>query len=582
MGCFLRPIDGHGGIRLDTGGEGMPHALAEELGRTPLSRSLAASILRAKDHAGAKGHRFVTLEHLLLALAEDEEAALVLAACNVDLNRLGADVAAHLAGLEREPPGGPAPVLAPEVKRIIEYAAAAAQQGRRNQVDGAIVLAAMVGEGRSMAAEFLRAQELTFEAVVHTLQQQAQARAAATAQNGAALPSTEEILANARERIAAGRGPIGRTPPAATRRVAEPEREKPQQPAARPALGDRAQPLPPVFADRDGFPPPTGTRGVAAGDRDEPSDSGPQTRKVDPEAAAMSGSEAHTEESPARTPPPLPARPPPDEEGSAPLRSEPRAADDQEPPPLPDWMRTRQIGPGHANSVGSLPPPIAHAEGALPLPPVGKRTPDRPPPALEPPRRPLAARLPRVEQAKPAVEPGQLIENIPRRMRVGVTETVEVRIGRAEADIAGGMGGGGPPVRHDVYITKAMSVRLRAPGGGFRIDAASPETQWTEATMGPLSSDYAVWRFSVTPEQRGEAVLQLVVAARVLGRDGIMAETALPEHVINVRVRANYVRSTLHVSGWLAALAAGGIIGRMGEDALAWALKLIATVGASI
>ena len=197
----------------------MPQALADELGRIPLSRSLATTIVRAKDHASAKGHRLVTLEHLLLALIEDEEAAPVLVACKADLERLGQDVAGHLARLERDPPGGPfQPNIAPELKRIVEYAASAAQQGRRSQVDGAIVLAAMIGEGQSVAAGFLRAQELTFEDVVHTLQQQAQERAIGAQQNGAVPPSAEDIIASARERIAAAsRGTGGRVTPSGSR-----------------------------------------------------------------------------------------------------------------------------------------------------------------------------------------------------------------------------------------------------------------------------------------------------------------------------------------------------------------------------
>jgi hypothetical protein len=179
------------------------------------------------------------------------------------------------------------------------------------------------------------------------------------------------------------------------------------------------------------------------------------------------------------------------------------------------------------------------------------------------------------------VDSGQIVENIPRRMRVGITETVEVRIGHAGAHLTDGLQGSGAPVRHDAFITKAMSVRLRAPGGGFIIDSASPDTQWIQSTVGPLASDFAAWRFSITPTRRGAAVLQLVVAARVVGRDGITAETALPERVISVHVRTNYVRATIRVSAWLAALAIGGAVGRMGEDALAYALKLINGIGAA-
>ena len=66
-------------------------------------------------------------------------------------------------------------------------------------------------------------------------------------------------------------------------------------------------------------------------------------------------------------------------------------------------------------------------------------------------------------------------------MRVGVPALVEVRIARADVQAAGrGLQGGGAAYRHEVMVTKAMSVRLRAPDGGFYIETASPETQWIE------------------------------------------------------------------------------------------------------
>ena len=133
-----------------------------------------------------QGHRTMTLEHLLLALTEDEEAALVLMGCSVDLIRLRDDIAGYLGQLnDRAPPDSTSkPVIAPELKRIIEYAAAAAQQAKRSNVNGAITLAAMIGEGRSMAASFLRAQGFTFEVAVRVLQQQGKPQSAARGQSG--------------------------------------------------------------------------------------------------------------------------------------------------------------------------------------------------------------------------------------------------------------------------------------------------------------------------------------------------------------------------------------------------------------
>jgi hypothetical protein len=194
-------------------------------------------------------------------------------------------------------------------------------------------------------------------------------------------------------------------------------------------------------------------------------------------------------------------------------------------------------------------------------------------PAPGAPARPLdPARVHR----RPSVEPGQLVENIPRRMRVGTTESVEVRIARDDVPgVSSGLQGQAPPVRHDLVITKAMSVRLRAPDGGFAIESASPETQWTEPSLTPLSSDFASWRFLVTPQKRGDATLQLVVAARVVGRDGIVAETALPDRVISVRVRTNYVRTGLRGAAWLAALVIGGVVGKLGEDVFTTVAQLV-------
>ncbi len=571
-----------------------------------MSRSLATTIVRAKDYASAKGHRLVTLEHLLLALIEDEEAAPVLVACKADLDRLGQDVAAYLARQEREPPGGSLqPNIAPELKRIVEYAASAAQQGRRSQVDGAIVLAAMIGEGQSVAAGFLRAQELTFEDVVRTLQQQAQERAVAAQQNGAVPPSAEDIIANARERIAAAsRGTGGRVSPLTEPRGPQPGGRGPATSQQNAGLGDRARP--PIFAERPReLPAGVMARPATQHDAGSTSAEAPKQEPSQPtqqDASTTGTVQAEVSEQVAvRAPPPLPQSPQKDDVAADPpprAEAEPSHSDEQ--PPLPDWMKARQLNPGHGPAGGPPPPPPVRDEpkptqhtsrslraaldGVSQQPAHDAADPgNRPPPTLEAaPRRAAAApaRVPRLAE-KPAVEPGQIVENIPRRMRVGITETVEVRIGHAGAHLTDGLQGSGAPVRHDAFITKAMSVRLRAPGGGFIIDSASPDTQWIQSTVGPLASDFAAWRFSITPTRRGAAVLQLVVAARVVGRDGITAETALPERVISVHVRTNYVRATIRVSAWLAALAIGGAVGRMGEDALAYALKLINGIGAA-
>lgn len=192
----------------------------------------------------------------------------------------------------------------------------------------------------------------------------------------------------------------------------------------------------------------------------------------------------------------------------------------------------------------------------IPLPPLGAgRTPSAPQGA-----RPAGARV--------RAEVGQLVENIPRTMRVAVPVLVEVRIARSDVqNLAEGMQGGGDVQQHEVTITKAMSVRLRAPDGGFFIESASPETQWIEKTTLLSTDDFASWRWHVTPREKGRKRLQLVISARTVGSDGVAAETALPDQVITVRVRTNYGKSFARGTGWVAAALVGGLIAKFGEGA---------------
>ncbi|MEY4878932.1 MAG: hypothetical protein RJB62_401, partial [Pseudomonadota bacterium] len=53
-----------------------------------LSRSLEQALHRAIRLASERHHEYATLEHLLLALVDDSDAAQVMRACNVDLEKL--------------------------------------------------------------------------------------------------------------------------------------------------------------------------------------------------------------------------------------------------------------------------------------------------------------------------------------------------------------------------------------------------------------------------------------------------------------------------------------------------------------
>src|ERR1043166_9863485 len=60
------------------------------------SRSLEQSLHRALALANERHHEYATLEHLLLALIDDQDAAAVMRACNVDLDKLRRSVTTYL------------------------------------------------------------------------------------------------------------------------------------------------------------------------------------------------------------------------------------------------------------------------------------------------------------------------------------------------------------------------------------------------------------------------------------------------------------------------------------------------------
>ncbi len=168
----------------------MPQSFAEHLKSFPLSPNLGQSLERAHGFAREQSHRLVTLEHLLLALTEDPEAVIIMQSANVDLARLTTNVSDHLGRLmeDMRADGAVEPRPDPELLRVLQAAATAALQSRRRQIDGAIVLAAVVGDGKSPAAGMLKALGMTFEEAIRALQR-ANTKARLTPQTKPAAPA---------------------------------------------------------------------------------------------------------------------------------------------------------------------------------------------------------------------------------------------------------------------------------------------------------------------------------------------------------------------------------------------------------
>src|SRR6476659_2511566 len=147
-----------------------------------LSRNLEQTLHRALAHANERRHEYATLEHLLLALTEDQDAITVLRACSVDLDRLRRDVLTYvdneLTSLVSNHSEDAKPTAS--FQRVLQRAAIHVQSSGREEVTGANVLVAMFAERESHAIYFLQEQDMTrFDAVNYISHGIAKARARA-------------------------------------------------------------------------------------------------------------------------------------------------------------------------------------------------------------------------------------------------------------------------------------------------------------------------------------------------------------------------------------------------------------------
>ncbi|RPH69521.1 MAG: ATP-dependent Clp protease ATP-binding subunit ClpA, partial [Hyphomicrobiales bacterium] len=127
------------------------------------SRSLEKALHRALALANERQHEYATLEHLLLSLIDDNDAAAVMKACNVDLDVLRRSLVSYidteLSGMitaereESKPTAG--------FQRVIQRAVIHVQSSGREEVTGANVLIAIFAERESHAAFFLQEQDMT-------------------------------------------------------------------------------------------------------------------------------------------------------------------------------------------------------------------------------------------------------------------------------------------------------------------------------------------------------------------------------------------------------------------------------------
>ncbi len=128
-----------------------------------LSRDLEVTLNQAFKGARAKRHEFMTVEHLLLALLDNDVAAKVLRACGADISRLRTDLSDFVDSTTPLIPEGDSnretqPTLG--FQRVLQRAVFHVQSSGKKEVTGANVLVAIFSEQESQAVYFLKQQSV--------------------------------------------------------------------------------------------------------------------------------------------------------------------------------------------------------------------------------------------------------------------------------------------------------------------------------------------------------------------------------------------------------------------------------------
>ena len=129
------------------------------------SRTLEHTLRRALSLATDHSHEYVTLEHLLLSLVDDDDASGVMHACKVDLDKLRQNLESYLENeldalrVNNREHEEPRPTAG--FQRVLQRAMLHVDSSGGREVNGANVLVALFSERESHAAYFLQEQDMT-------------------------------------------------------------------------------------------------------------------------------------------------------------------------------------------------------------------------------------------------------------------------------------------------------------------------------------------------------------------------------------------------------------------------------------
>ncbi len=490
----------------------------------PRTAYLDHTLRRARNAAEQRSHRYVTLDHLLLALLDDPDAGKLLQAVGADVAVIQSTIANtvnnKMAALV-DPSGRP-PSFSYKFDTIFAGASEDAMRAGRRHIDGALALIAVAKDPECIASAILAGNGFPVPAALNAL-------GAASAPQPSYSPSQTSL------------------PPPPRNEMALTSKPEPQRRAPQPAGGG-------------GFKP-----GADTGEN-----------LVEDMLATVRNILDAEERPPSPVSPALALQPPPPRGGQPRLEPQLRAEVDRQrstlelrssqapsqgqerinpaprlqPPPRPAIPQPERRGAALNHAAGFSEPQPASFDLELPAAPAGKKR-----KASNP-----AARAP----GEPAGFLVKLLENIPRKTRLARGEIVQIRLSKEEAAHlfarvprrgAHGQGGEALPA------CRAVTIKLSAPEGGFFIETAAPETQWIlNRQAGAGEEAFGTWAWAVVPNETGWQILSVSIFARDLDANGVSSDVRLPDQAIEVRVRGNFGRLFWGVFRALLLLAAGSAL----------------------
>src|SRR5690242_15185749 len=126
------------------------------------SASLEVVLTIAYREAVSRRHAYLTLEHLLYALAHDPDGERILGACGVDLPALRRALDKYLDdSIERQRRGSGDPEQTVAFRRVLQTAILHVQSAQRDEANAGDILAAILQQPKSRAAQLLEEQGVT-------------------------------------------------------------------------------------------------------------------------------------------------------------------------------------------------------------------------------------------------------------------------------------------------------------------------------------------------------------------------------------------------------------------------------------